>query len=95
MSSLRSINNTAHMVLVIFFIFMHKNIHRTRFQEIKIVGLEGIEKIEFFTLSLMRKRLPSGHKWFLRPYFPLIKGMFVFRSGLRLEVCLYSEVVLD
>ena len=31
----------------------------------------------------MRKRLSSGQKWFLRPYFPLIRGMFVFRSGLR------------
>ena len=28
-------------------------------------------------------RLFSGQKWFLRPYFPLIRGMFVFRSGLR------------
>ena len=31
----------------------------------------------------MRKRLSSGQKWFMRPYFPLIKGMFVLRSGLR------------
>ena len=31
----------------------------------------------------MRKRLSSGQKWFLKPYFPLIRGMFVFRSGLR------------
>ena len=31
----------------------------------------------------MRKWLSSGQKWFLRPYFPLIRGMFVFRSGLR------------
>ena len=31
----------------------------------------------------MRKRLSSGQKWFLRPYFPLIRGMFVLRSGLR------------
>ena len=30
----------------------------------------------------MRKRLSSGQKWFLRPYFPLIRGMFV-KSGLR------------
>ena len=36
-----------------------------------------------FSLLLMRKRLSSGQKWFLRPYFPLIRGMFVFRSGLR------------
>ena len=33
-------------------------------------------------LFLMRKRLSSGQKWFFRPYFPLIRGMFVF-SGLR------------
>ena len=31
----------------------------------------------------MRKRLSSLQKWFLRPYSPLIRGMFVFRSGLR------------
>ena len=33
---------------------------------------------------LMRKRLlSSGQKWFLRPYFPLIKGMFPLISSLR------------
>ena len=37
----------------------------------------------FFSLFLMRKRLSGGQKWFLRPYFPLIRGIFVFRSGLR------------
>ena len=31
----------------------------------------------------MRKGLSSGQQWFLRPYFPLINGMFIFRSGLR------------
>ena len=31
----------------------------------------------------MRKRLSSGQKWFLRPYFPLIRGIVVFRSSLR------------
>ena len=31
----------------------------------------------------MRKRLSSGQKRFMRPYIPLIRGMFVFRSGLR------------
>ena len=30
-----------------------------------------------------RKRLSICQKWFLRPYFPLIRGVFVFRSGLR------------
>ena len=34
-------------------------------------------------LFLMRKPLSSGQKWFLRPYFPLIRGMFLLRSGLR------------
>ena len=24
----------------------------------------------------LKKRLSSGQKWFLRPYFPLIRGMF-------------------
>ena len=31
----------------------------------------------------MRKTLSSGQKWFLRPYFPLIRGMFLLRNGLR------------
>ena len=30
-----------------------------------------------------RKRLSICQKWFLRPYFPLIRGVFVFRRGLR------------
>ena len=37
----------------------------------------------FSSLFLMRKTLSSGQKWFLRPYFPLIRGMFLLRSGLR------------
>ena len=32
---------------------------------------------------VMRKRLSSGQKWLLRPYFPQIRGMFVLRSGPR------------
>ena len=43
----------------------------------------GVEKKAFFSLFLMRKRLSSGQKWFPRPYFPLNKGMFLLRSGLR------------
>ena len=44
----------------------------------------------------MRKTLSSGQKWLLRPYFPLIRGMFVLRSGSRfsfraLEVPTESE----
>ena len=30
-----------------------------------------------------RQTLSRGQKWFLRPYFPLIRGMFLLRSGLR------------
>ena len=37
----------------------------------------------FFSLFLMRKTLSSGQKWFLRPYFPQIRGMFLLKSGLR------------
>ena len=66
-----------------FLIFVHKNVYRIRFQKIKIGPLKGFEKKAFFSLSLMRKRLSGGQKWFLKPYFPLIRGMFVFRSGLR------------
>ena len=69
--------------IVIFFIFVHKNVYRIRFQKIKIGPLKGFEKKAFFSLLLMRKRLSGGQKWFLKPYFPLIMGMFVFRSGLR------------
>ena len=69
--------------MVIFSIFVHKNVYRIRFQEIKIGPWEGFEKKAFFSLFLMRKRLSSGQKWFLRPYFPLIRGMFLLKSGLR------------
>ena len=69
--------------MVIFFIFVHKNVYRIRFQKIKIGPLKGFEKKAFFSLSLMRKRLSGGQNWFLKPYFPLIRGIFVFRSGLR------------
>ena len=69
--------------MVIFLIFVHKNVYRIRFQKIKIGPLKGFEKKAFFSLLLMRKRLSGGQKWFLKPYFPLIRGMFVFRSSLR------------
>ena len=45
--------------------------------------MRKIEKKAFFSLLLMRKRLSGGQKWFLKPYFPLIRGVFVLRSGLR------------
>ena len=66
--------------LVIFFIFVHENVYRIRFQEIKI---GGFEKKAFFSLFLMRKQLSSGQKWFLKALSPLIMGMFLLRSGLR------------
>ena len=69
--------------MVNFLIFVHKNVYRIRFQKIKIGPLKGFEKKAFFSLLLMRKRLSGGQKWFLKPYFPLIRGMLVFRSGLR------------
>ena len=66
-----------------FFIFVQKNVYRIRFQKIKIGPLPSFEKKALFSLLLMRKRLSSGQKRFLRPYFPLIRGMFVLISGLR------------
>ena len=68
--------------MVNFLIFVHKNVYRIRFQ-IKIRPLKGFQKKAFFSLLLMRKRLSSGQKWFLKPNSPLIRGMFVFRSSLR------------
>ena len=61
----------------------HMIMCRLRIQELKIRKLGGFEKIDVFSFFLLRKRLSSGQKCFLRPYFPLIRGMFVFRSGLR------------
>ena len=86
------------LMRVIFFIFVHKNVFTIRFQEIKISPLEGFEKIKFFSLFLIKKRLSSGQKWLLRPYFPLISGMLVFRSGLRFSFWAFKseeKVVLD
>ena len=61
-----------------FFDFRHKNVHRIRFQKIKIGPLKGFEKKGFFSLLIMRKRLSGGQNWFLKPYFPLTRGMFNF-----------------
>ena len=69
--------------MVNFLIFVQKNVSTIRFQEIKIRPFQDFEKKAFFSLFLMRKRLSSGQKWFLRPYFPLIRGMFILKSGLR------------
>ena len=68
--------------MVNFLLFVQKNVSRIRFQEIKIRPFQDFEKKAFFSLFLMRKRLSSGQKWFLRPYFPLIRGMFLLKSGL-------------
>ena len=68
--------------MVNFLIFVQKNVSTIRFQEIKIRPFQDFEKKAFFSLFLMRKRLSSGQKWFLRPYFPLIRGMFLLKSGL-------------
>ena len=64
-------------------IFIDNLQFQTTKKNFKIGPLGPKEKINFFSFFLMRKRLSSGQKWFLRPYFPLIRGMFVFRSGLR------------
>ena len=48
------------------------------------IGSKGPKKLgPFLSLFLMRKTLSSGQKWFLRTYFPLIRGMFLLKSGLR------------
>ena len=43
----------------------------------------GAEGLKVRALFLMRKTLSSGQMWFLRPYFPLFRGMFLMRTGLR------------
>ena len=40
---------------------------RLRIQKLKIGHWGDFEKIDFFSFFLMRKRLSSGQKWFLRP----------------------------
>ena len=50
---------------------------------LKIRTMEPEKLGPFFLLFLIRKRLSIGQKWFLRPYFPPIRTIFVFRSGLR------------
>ena len=50
------------------------------------IGSKGPKKLgPFLSLFLMRKTFCSGQKWFLSPYFPLIRGMFLMRSSLRLS----------
>ena len=56
---------------------------RVTTKNLKIGQRGNFELGPFFSLFLMRKRLSSGQKWFLRPYFPLIRGMFLLKSGLR------------
>ena len=52
-------------------------------KKFKIGTLGDFERIDFFSLFFMGERLSSGQKLFMRPHFPLIRGMFVLRSGLR------------
>ena len=47
---------------------------------LKIGPLEPQKLGPFFSIFLMRK---ATFQWLLRPYFPLIRGMFPLRSGLR------------
>ena len=55
---------------------------RVTTKKLKIGQWALFELGPFFSLFLMRKTLSSGQKWFLWPYFPLIRGMFQLRSGL-------------
>ena len=68
------------IITVDFFWSWHVVMCRLWIQKIKIGRWGGFELGPFFSLFLMRKRRSSGQKWVLRPYFPLIRGMFVFRS---------------
>ena len=45
---------------------------------------EGREP-SIFGRKRLKTRIPfeKGEKWFLMPYFPLIRGMFLLRSDLR------------
>ena len=48
------------------------------------IGSWGPQKLGPFShFSSWEKWLYSGQKWFLRPYFPLIRGIFLLKSGLR------------
>ena len=49
----------------------------------------SLTKMAFSSLSV--RALSSGQKWFLRPYFPLIRGMFLLRSGPRFSFCAWTE----
>ena len=50
--------------MVNFWIFMHKNVYRIGFQEIKIRPSENFDLGPFFSLFLLRKRLSSGKSGF-------------------------------
>merc|ERR1712018_765112 len=47
----------------------------------------------FFSLFLMRKTLSSGQKWFLRPYFPLIRDEFFFGVFSLISPCVQSVAI--
>ena len=63
-------------------IFLKPNCRKLQ-SDSKNVSLKMGSRGPYFSHLLMRKPLSSGQKWFLRPYFPLIRGMFQLRSGLR------------
>ena len=47
------------------------------------IGKTSSQKLgPFFSLFPTKKKLSNGQKWFLRPHFPLIWGIFLLRSGL-------------
>ena len=52
---------------------------RVTTKKLKIGQRGNFELGPLFSLFLMRKTLSSGQKWFLRPYFPLIRVMFLLR----------------
>ena len=79
---LKAFSNASHLASILFSPSMFPMGPPSRYHiSLGIFWLRNL----FFSLSLMRKRLSGGQKWFLKPYFSLIKirGMFVFRSGLR------------
>ena len=77
---LKTPKNSPGLRLVPFF---GKVTSRVTTKKLKIRQRALFELGPFFSLFLMRKTLSSGQKWFLRPYFPLIRDMFLLRSGLR------------
>ena len=68
---------------MVFFSFLCTKMYLELDSKRSKTGVKGVLRNRLFLIFLHEKRLSSGQKWFLRPYFPLSRGMFVFRSGLR------------